>query len=281
MGFLGDLFKPKAQSQEDAQRSQMMMERLKARRGPETAKWLSMMEDAGRLPPPEGPPPTIEDVDEREVIDDTPYVPPMEAQYTDVADDGPKPDLSAPEEQNQTVAWVEKLFAEFQRRADEYNSATTEGQLKLIVNPPEFTFEKPNFEEAYNAKERVSIFKGHIVAQHWAMLIQGYEKRIEVYVISGDDILNFTLNDIRNLGVSPFMTIEASEDNNSLAWNIAGTIISQQTLPLLAKELLGDLIRISAGTMSEEELFADFQTGLKLGETVAHGYTPSQNQATP
>lgn len=273
MGFLDKLFKPKAQPEEDANRSTLMMERLKARRGQETGKWLALMEDASRLPPePTGPASTIEDVDQREVLDEAPYVPPMEAQIASMSIAGSKEPSATADQENPTVAGVEKLFAEFQRQAAEYN-ASADSQLMLTVNHPKFTFETPSFE---NPNSKISIFKGHVVAQHWAMLVQGYQERIDVYVIAADEILNFTLNDIRKSGVSPFMSVESSMVGDRRVWTIAGTPISLETIPFLSKELLGDLIRVATGTMDESELFTDLKTKLKLGETVAHGYSPPQ-----
>lgn len=279
MGFFANLFKPKSQPEEDVDRSVLMMERLKARRGQETGKWLALMESGSRVPPPSGPPPTIEDVDKREILDEAPYVPPLEAQIACFSE----PEAAAPDAArvNQTVAGVEKLFAEFQRQADEYNSSAVTSQLTLIVHPPEFTFEveEPNYEDSHDPVQKIGVFKGHVVAQHWALFVQGYEDKVDIYIISADEILNFTLNEIRKAGVIPFMTVESTMVDGKRLWNVGGTRICLDTLPLLAKELLGDLIRIATGTMSEEELFADYQTELKLGETVAHGYKPSQGHS--
>lgn len=272
MNFFANLFKPKSQPEEDVDRSVLMMEKLKARRGQETGKWLALMESGSRIPPPEGPPPTIEDVDQREILDEAPYVPPLEAQIASFSDvEGAVPDGTRI---NQTVAGVKKLFAEFQHQADEYNTSAAATQLTLMVHPPEFTFEveEPNYEDSRDPVQKIGVFKGHIVAQHWALFVQGYEDNVDIYMISADEILNFTLNEIRKAGVTPFMTIESTMVDGKRLWNVSGTRICLDTLPLLAKELLGDLIRIATGTMSEEELFADYQTGLQLGETVAQGY---------
>lgn len=69
------------------------------------------------------------------------------------------------------------------------------------------------------------------------------------------------------------MTVESSMVDDRRVWNIGGTPISLETIPFLSKELLGDLIRVATGTMDESELFSDLKTKLKLGETVAHGYS--------
>lgn len=273
MGFFANLFKPKSQPEEDANQSALMMERLKARRGQETGKWLALMENSNQVLPPSGPSPTIEDVDQRETLDEAPYVPPLEAQSANLSDLGAPDAVPDGALENPTVAGVQKLFAEFQRQANEYN-ASADTQLLLQVHQPEFTFEESTY-ESRNSIQKINVFKGYIVAQHWAMLVQGYEDKVDIYIIAADEILNFTVNEIRKAGVTPFMTIESTMVDGKRLWNVSGTKISPDTLPLLAKELLGDLIRIASGTMSEEELFAEHQTGLKLGETVAQGYKTS------
>lgn len=273
MGFWESLFKPKAQKEDEAEKSARIMERLKARRGQETGKWLAIMENASKAPPPVGPPPTIEDIDKREVLDEVPYTPPLETQYTPLyAQEQPPERLPAGALGNQTVAGVEKFFTELKRQADEYNTNCQGGDFELMVNAPEYTFEKPHDESTYDDSKTLSIFKGSIVAQHWAMLVQGYEDRIEVYIISADEILNYTLNDIRNTGVSPFMLVESVLNEGKRVWSIEGTAVSEATMPALAQVLLGDLIRVDTGTMSESELFANAQGGLKLGVNVAQGY---------
>jgi hypothetical protein len=91
MSFFDKLFKAKSQPEEtedeEKKRSDELMERLKMRRGQETGKWLLMMENASKEPPPAGPPPTIEGIDERQILDEKPYTPPIEAQFMSLAPD--------------------------------------------------------------------------------------------------------------------------------------------------------------------------------------------------
>lgn len=98
MGFFDKLFKPKPQPEEESEddakkRSDELMERLKMRRGQETGKWLLMMENASKEPPPAGPPPTIEGIDERQILEEQPYTPPIEAQFMSLSPDD-NPDAS-------------------------------------------------------------------------------------------------------------------------------------------------------------------------------------------
>lgn len=277
MGFLGNLFKPKAQTDEEAERSAKLLEHLKSRRGAETGKWLAMMQVPGKpqAPAQAGPLPSIEDIDRHEVLDEKPYVPPMEAQYPFLAEAG-RADAASPSRGNETVDWVNKLFSEFEQQAEKYNASATGTELILSVHLPEFTFETPHYDAPYDPNKKISIFKGHITTLHWAMLVQGYEDQIDVYIISSDEILNFTLNDIRKSKVSPFLSFSSLIMNGHRIWNVGGEIVTADKLPVLAKELLGDLIRVSAGSMSEAELFADHHVELTLGATVAQGFAPNK-----
>jgi len=287
--MLSNFFKPKSQSERQADASHRMLEELKARRGEETGKWLALMHDQVAVPVL-GPPPKLEDVDKRDLdtSEDAPYTPPLESQYIDPRSKGrpatavaaPRssapaaaPAPAKPAETNETVEWVKKLFQEFSLQATEFNATASGTELVMTVRPPEFTFETPHYGE-YDPENKIKVFKGHIATAHWAMLVQGYNDKIDVYIIASDEILNFTLNDIRKSELSPFMTIDSSVVDGKRQWSTSGHPVTPETLPLLAKELLGDLIRIASGTMNESELFAHHATELKLGETVAQGFTP-------
>jgi hypothetical protein len=279
---LSDFFKPKSQPEQQADASSRMLRQLRARRGEETGKWLALMRDEVGVPVL-GPPPKLEDVDKRDTINETPYSPSLESQYAElnpktirpgsVVAAPPKAPASTPAEKNETVDWVKKLFQEFSLQATEFNATASGTELVMTVRPPEFTFETPHFGD-YDPAKKIKVFKGHIATTHWAMLVQGYNDKIDVYVIPSESILNFTLNDIRKSELSPFMTIDSTLVDGHQVWTTSGHAVTPETLPLLAKELLGDLVRIGSGTMNESELFAHHTTDLKLGETVAQGYAP-------
>lgn len=273
MGFLDALFKPLAQSDEDAERSAIVMRRLKSRHDTETGKWLALMDDpTNQAPPSKVPAPRLASIDKREVLNEAPYVPPMEAQYL-------APELSAPSstaqavvEGNQTVDWVNTLFSEFERQSKKFNASAEGTHLIMTVHRPTFTFETSSTIDKHDPYKKVSVFKGHVSTVNWAMLVQGYESKIRVYIISSDEILNFTINDIRQSQIIPFMEITSSMVDGRRVFNFGETKICSQAIPRLAKELLGDLVRVSAGTMSEDELYVDGKVDLKLGETVARGF---------
>ena len=78
MGLIADLFKRKAVSAEKIDSSLQLMDMLRAKRGAELGKYLDLMVDPRKIPPPSEPS-TLEDLDEREPEDPSVYAPPLDA----------------------------------------------------------------------------------------------------------------------------------------------------------------------------------------------------------
>ena len=76
MSLLATLFKRKSLPEGKVDSSLKMLDMLKAKRGDDIGKYLDMMYDPRKIPPPSAPP-TIEDLDEPEP-DQSVYSPPLE-----------------------------------------------------------------------------------------------------------------------------------------------------------------------------------------------------------
>lgn len=278
MAFFANLFKP-APSVERKE-SQETMERLKKFRGKDTAQWLAKQDRQelinhaianGGVLPVVTEAPKLEDVDKYDVDESAPYQPPLEVMYTPITGSVNK-SSKLPEKRSTQVDWIETIFDEFAKCAREFNSSNQTQQMMVSVNRPQYSFQKSSY-DTYTPDAKISVFKGHISTYAWGMLVQGQSDKIEVYVVPSENLLAFTLNDVKDKGFNPFMTIDSSFDNGQLEWRVENEVVSFDKLPFLAKELFRDLIRIASGKMSENELFANYSDGLKLGETVAKGYS--------
>ncbi|MDR3615288.1 MAG: hypothetical protein P4L53_17145 [Candidatus Obscuribacterales bacterium] len=283
MGLIANLFK--FQPSEQEKNSQKILDHLKQYRGKETARWLNeqdeqsainfVMNHGGVLPPPA--PLKVEDVDKYEVDDSPTYQPPIEALYSlnPAADNSPR---QLPSANNAQVDWIERMFDQFAQCARNFNSTHTVQNLSVSVHRPEYSQEKSMY-ETYLPETKATLFKGHISTSAWGLLVQGHADTIEIFIIPADRLLTFTINDIHGRGFIPFMVINSEYVNNQLEWHIENEIISLAKLPILAKELFCDLIRVTSGQMQESELFASYSGEMKLGETVAMGYAPPPEQA--
>jgi hypothetical protein len=280
MGIFGNLFKPVEPKQQKA--SEETLERLRRYRGADTAKWLALqdpaqvidlaMKSGGELPFVKHPP-KLEDVDKYETDDSPVYSPSFESQYTTMGLSAVNSKRVDPPKGNEQADWIEALFQEFVRQAQSFNNTANDQNLRVSVSLPVYKLEHSPF-VTYDTDAKISVFKGHISTLQWGLLVQGYASKIEVYVVPADALLNFTFNDVRDRGVKPFVTIDSAQVDGKLEWHIENETISFDKLPLLAKELFGDLIRVATGKMNDGELFSDHASEMKLGETVAQGYAP-------
>ncbi|HEY9681817.1 MAG TPA: hypothetical protein V6C86_09570 [Oculatellaceae cyanobacterium] len=280
MGIFGNLFSPQPPSEEEEKKSSALIDNLRKRRGSETGKWLSlMMRDQSNIPTP-GEASTPAQVDQRPELKEKPYEPPMRAQYTTMSLQAIDPALLTQElPKSEAVEWVNRLFGEFAMQSAAFNSSAQGTHLIVTVHAPEFELEKPQIGE-YTTEKKVRSFKGHLATLQWGMLVQGVKDKIDVYVVPSEKILNFMLHDITQSSYEPFMVIDSVVVNGKEEWHIEGNVITFDTIPLLAKELLGDLVRVASGQMDESELFAAQDKALKLGETVAQGFAPVSGAAT-
>jgi hypothetical protein len=288
VAFFANLFKPTISAQE--KESEETIERLRRYRGKQTAEWLaqqdhqavitSVINNGGVLPPVKEPP-KLEDVDKLDAYDSTVYEPPLEAMYTPISA-AVNSAQQQPRKENSQVDWIETMFDEFTRCAGEFDKNNNDQSLMVSVSRPEYRYEASSY-DTYIPDAKISVFKGHISTHSWGMLVQGHADTIDIYVLPSEKLLSFTLNNIQNKGFMPFMSITSAIVNEQLEWHIEDEVVSFEKLPLLAKELFRDLVRVASGKMQESELFANYSEGLKLGETVAKGYSPApkENSSAP
>jgi hypothetical protein len=238
------------QQQEEHEDSLEVLEALQPRRGKETADWLASISNLvavsnSGMAQPE----TAAEADESDVL------------------------------KNEMTGWVDFMFDKFEEQANTFNQSAEGTKYTVAIQRPVYHWEQQTFENNYEPV--IKVFKGHIATRTWGLLVQGHHDTIEVFVVQTDQLLSFTFNDIHSSGYKPFMVIQSARVNNQLEWNIEGGKVTHDMLPLLCKELLGDLIRITTGSMSEDELFAHHHTDLKLGETVAQGFESEAALVTP
>ena len=247
--------------------SEETVERLRWLRGKETAEWLAkqdeqavinaVMAHGGELPLLDEPP-KLEDVDKC-VEDDSPiYNPPLDTTYLSPGTEVVNTTRRRPPAGNKQIEWIEQL-------------TNRDRALKVSVSLPEYKFERSPY-DTYLPEAKISVFKGHLSTLHWGFLVQGYGNDIEIYVAPSDELLDLTINDIHGKGYKPFLVINSVLVNGEAKWLLGNEQVPFNKLPLLAKKIFGDLIRISTEQLKASELFTKYSQELKLGETVAQGY---------
>jgi hypothetical protein len=269
VGIFSNFFKSQPLPEDEIQESENVMRKLKEQRQEDTSQWVASIQDPNSMMPATytrvkiPPKPTIEDVDKREEADDFVYTPPEEAMYTPFEDDDTLGLARA--KNSSSTDWVSKIFQEFERQGNTFNASAQGTNLVLSIHPPQYT-EEVVAGSVYGQDTKVRFFKGYVSTSFWGMMLHGHHDKIDVYIVPAEAILQLSLSSIEQSGFSPFMTIDSAINNGELEWHVGGTTILYAAIPNLAKQLLGDLIKIASGKLQEEELFADKAGGLKLDQ---------------
>jgi hypothetical protein len=103
--------------------------------------------------------------------------------------------------------------------------------------------------------------------------VRGDEKKISVFVFPSEMTIAFKSGQFTEADMPPFMVVEHT-GTGADAWTIQGEAAPLSKIGPLAKELFGDLIRVTSGKMADSELFTSHenQAAPKLGENVAVGF---------
>jgi hypothetical protein len=236
-----------AQEEIDLRESQTVLDNLQPRRGRETVDWLNEISDEILQVSPE--------LGIREI---SPSLLPAAEE--------------AEPKTNEVVRWVDCMFDHFEEMSADFNETAVGTKLTVAVQRPVFHYEEGAY-GVYSEENTIAVFKGHLATRIWGMLIQGHQNTIDIYIVPSDRLLKFTFGDIKNAGFKPFMTIQSVHTAEGLQWRIDGCKLRFEMLPMLCKELLGDLVRVASGTMNEGELFSRHPK-LKLGENIGRRKDP-------
>ena len=208
---------------------------LKSRRGQETGRWLRELSGAEQ--------PTANQIVESST-----------------------PAAASANAFDETVAWVDGIFKEFADLAFEFNKTAVGSDLLVSYDNPQL-FEKKSDAVWYKPVTRT--YQGRLTTRQWALIIRGMETDIGVLLLPASMLLAFSGGQITDSEYPPFMQVSRGQDGK---WSIGGETVTMAAIPHLAKELLGDLIRVSSGVMNESELFSKSSDKPVFNGNLAVGY---------
>ena len=167
---------------------------------------------------------------------------------------------------DETVVWVDAIFKEFADLAFEFNKTAIGSDLLVSYDNPQL-FEKKSDAVWYKPVTRT--YQGRLTTRQWALIIRGLDTNISVLLLPASMLLAFSGGQITDAEYPPFMQVSRGQDGS---WSIGGETVTIAAVPHLAKELLGDLIRLSSGMMNESELFAKSSDKPVFNGNLAVGY---------
>jgi hypothetical protein len=170
---------------------------------------------------------------------------------------------------DEMLTWMNQLFQQFRDLAFEFNKTAGSSDLLITVEMPQLHDKNASRE---SSESGIKVYRGRLTTSQWALGLIGQEESIAIHLIPAAMLLGFIVGQFSDKQFPPFMEIRRANVNGKPGWTIGGEPASVQTVPYLAKELLGDLIRVASGVMSESELFSSGKELPRLGENTAVGY---------
>jgi len=164
------------------------------------------------------------------------------------------------------ISWMDKLFKQFSELTYEFNKSAVGTDLLISYEKPQ-VHEKKSDEVWY--KPVTKTYQGRLTTRQWALVIRGRDAKISIFLLPAGMLIAFNSDQVSEEEVAPFMEVIHTPAG---VWTISGETAPEETIPHLAKEILGDLIRVSSGVMSDSELFDAHDQNPTLGENLAVGF---------
>lgn len=174
---------------------------------------------------------------------------------------------------SELVSWINSLFKEFDELVFVFNKTAMSTDFVVSYNGPK-VLENQSDDAWLRSSDR--IYQGRLTTKQWGLVVRGKDKKISIIMLPSTMVLAFNVGEVSEADFSPFMEIMFSDEQGY--WTVGGEPLPAEAIPYLAKELFGDLVRVSTGVMSESELFATRQDQLQPGENTAVGYVLPQSK---
>lgn len=206
--------------------NEMILGNIKPRAGRETTKWLNdLTEDDGEDEPP------MQEIKQGSGASPAP----LPAQFA-------HPSISQTQ-----VKWVDKLFDLFQQYEVEYNRAVGDAKLRVETERASITPEsigKMQGSDHYH-------YSGRLIMRKWTLVIRGNLSHIEGYIIPSDHFIGFENNINSYIKYFEFFPVWDGE----LKWSFPQAAFGIGQLPSVAKQIFGQLIKVSKGEAKENDVF--------------------------
>ncbi len=162
-----------------------------------------------------------------------------------------------------SVAFLDRLFDDFQRYAFELANAETVDNNHVVITRPTApaTTNQP--------AESLVIFQGTLVTEPWALVMQAQAQKIHAYIVPIENLSTFAG---RESFFSSYMDLDATTEDGETVWKVDGQVILDSMLSYLSKKLFGILIRVANGTALPADRFSmdeNSKEALNLSDSLA------------
>jgi len=151
------------------------------------------------------------------------------------------------------AAVIDRLFDNFKRYSFEYNRTQEDREFEINCERPASM--RTTAEYADSGKP-IKFCLGHLASRHWSLIVQGEENRVLVYITPIEFLVGFKPGAGE---FTPHMEMRLARDtakaSREFVWSIAGQPLSQDSLPVLARRLFTQLVKVTKGEANYGEPF--------------------------
>jgi hypothetical protein len=152
------------------------------------------------------------------------------------------------------AAVIDRLFDNFKRYSFEYNRTQDDREFEINCERPASMRTSAEYQDM---GKPIKYCLGHLASRNWALIIQGEENRILSYITPVEQLLGFRPSPTE---FPPHLEMRLSRDtgktSREFVWSISGQMLAQDSLPVLARRLFTQLVKVTKGEANYGELFA-------------------------
>ncbi|MBP9093328.1 hypothetical protein KBI23_20060 [bacterium] len=235
MGFIANLLRRKSLPEEKVDSSLKMLDMLKAKRGDDIGKYLDMMYDPRKIPAPSAPP-TIEDLDERELDPSSIYSPPIETMTYQRDYDGPDEFADLADSEDPIESSINRFFDVFAGQANLHNEKVNSLELAISIQRPQHSSEM--FPEGSGKQ----VLNACLHTAHWGLFFFGHDNNVDLYLLPYSENTPVSFKEVHTDECQPHIVFTTSDGSSGRQWYANSQLLVREGIPDLAAELLSDLV---------------------------------------
>ena len=203
--------------------NEMILGGMRSRSGTETTKWINNL--------------TSENMEE---------IAQAEVEATSIQNALPA-QFAHPSISQTQVKWVDKLFDLFQQYEVEFNRAVNDPELRIETERAVIT---PDLVSKMQGSDHHH-YIGRLHTKSWSLAVIGNLSRIAGYIVPSDHYIGFQNNIASYNQFFEFVPVWDGE----LKWSFEKGAVSISQLPVIAKQIFGQLVKVAKGEAETNERF--------------------------
>ncbi|MFA7337371.1 MAG: hypothetical protein WC028_11345 [Candidatus Obscuribacterales bacterium] len=151
-------------------------------------------------------------------------------------------------------AWIDTFSAEVHAFVREFNNSASAETVRLVFDGPKLTMSLPCKRDPSYTPYKFTCYQSHVVSHNYALLIRSYYETIQIFIVPSEKLLDLE-NDFLKTEFPPLLELRPAINENTVLWASTGTPLRSENIPIVARELFSDFLKLTLGVIEISELF--------------------------